>query len=290
MDVRVNRLMRIGSVLLLTLAVTSDGLGQGASDADLERAIVEQIKESYKAIYEAPKAFRNELNNYYKKPTPQREAAMLKEVQRLYLLTPPQELAILQEVRKACEHRSLDQEERIFRAIGKARRLPEGFVPPSVQSSQVSKLFAKLDRNGDGFLSDAEMKDPLKAECDRWDANGDGLISTEEYGTYYQSRLYWIAAKIAAGQIDLGLKRGESLPTWFVELDSDRDGQVDIHEWHQAGKPLPEFADWDRDGDGLATREEVLRRMAQVNRDFGLAVKNCGAASTLDQTRGKAKK
>jgi len=130
---------------------------------------------------------------------------------------------------------------------------------------------------------------PLRAERARCDANSDGLISEKEYGAYYQSRLRWISEKVATGQIDLGLKRGGPLPAWFVALDIDRDGQVAIHEWHKAGKPLPEFADWDRDGDGLATPGEVMRRMAQINRDFGLAVKNAGP-STLDQTNDKEKK
>jgi hypothetical protein len=289
MAMRVNDLVLVGSVLVLTLSALSDGFGQAPSDVHLEKAILEQIKEAYKAVYEAPKAFRDELNGYYKKPTPQREAAMLKEVGRLYLLTAEQEEVILQEVRKAYAQRSPEQEELIFLEIGKARRLPAGAVSPSVQSSYVSKLFAKLDRNGDGLLSDGEMNDALRAERARCDFNSDGLISEKEYGAYYQSRLHWICEKVAMGQIDLGLKRGGPLPTWFVELDTDRDGQVAIHEWHKAGKPLPDFAAWDRDGDGLATPAEVLRRMAQINRDFGLAVKNAGP-STLNPTKDKEKK
>jgi hypothetical protein len=286
--VRRNDLFLVASVLVLALSALSDALGQAASDAELEKAIVEQIKEAYKAVYEAPKIFRDELNGYYKRPTPEREAALLKQVRRRYVLTLAQEKAIVQALRRACEHRSPEQEEFIFGEIRKARRLTEGAVPASVQSSQISKFFARLDRNGDGFLGESELNKTQSAALAPWDANEDGFISMDEYEAYYQNWLQWISDRVAAGKIELGLK-GNPLPTWFDDLDTDADGQVSLYEWHKAGKPLPEFASWDRNGDGLATSEEVFWRMAQINRDFGLAAGNGGPASTLGQTKDKKK-
>jgi len=49
------------------------------------------------------------------------------------------------------------------------------------------------------------------------------------------------------------------LPNWFVELDSDCDGQVALYEWKQSGRPLEEFRKLDLNQDGFVTVEELLR-------------------------------
>ena len=51
----------------------------------------------------------------------------------------------------------------------------------------------------------------------------------------------------------------KELPGWFKELDANNDGQVSLMEWMKAGKPMSEFAKYDRNDDGLLTPEEVLR-------------------------------
>ena len=50
----------------------------------------------------------------------------------------------------------------------------------------------------------------------------------------------------------------KELPKWFMELDSDKDGQVALFEWHQAGKNIAEFLEWDRNNDGYITAEEAI--------------------------------
>jgi hypothetical protein len=49
----------------------------------------------------------------------------------------------------------------------------------------------------------------------------------------------------------------KGLPAWFVELDTDGDGQVSLKEWYKAGKPLDEFLKLDRNGDGYLTEDEI---------------------------------
>lgn len=49
------------------------------------------------------------------------------------------------------------------------------------------------------------------------------------------------------------------LPDWFTELDSDKDGQVGLYEWRQAGRKTADFNDLDADGDGLLAPRELLR-------------------------------
>ncbi len=58
----------------------------------------------------------------------------------------------------------------------------------------------------------------------------------------------------------------KGLPAWFVQLDTDQDGQVALYEWRAAGRDLDEFAEWDRDNDGFITPEEALKVQASLTR------------------------
>src|SRR5262249_46788202 len=53
------------------------------------------------------------------------------------------------------------------------------------------------------------------------------------------------------------------LPKWFVEFDTDHDGQIGFHEWRAEGRSAEEFAEMDRNGDFLITPEELLRFIAE---------------------------
>ncbi|MFQ3593561.1 MAG: EF-hand domain-containing protein [Gemmataceae bacterium] len=55
------------------------------------------------------------------------------------------------------------------------------------------------------------------------------------------------------------------LPSWFVDLDNDKDGQVGLYEWRAGGKLTSEFRKYDINGDGFITAEEVL--LVQRNED-----------------------
>jgi hypothetical protein len=53
------------------------------------------------------------------------------------------------------------------------------------------------------------------------------------------------------------------LPDWFTEDDSDKDGQIGLYEWRQAGKDLRDFAEMDLNNDDLISPQEYLRYVAQ---------------------------
>ena len=53
------------------------------------------------------------------------------------------------------------------------------------------------------------------------------------------------------------------LPDWFVEFDSNSDGQVALYEWLRQKLPMDEFVAMDLDGDNLITPQELLRWMAE---------------------------
>jgi Ca2+-binding EF-hand superfamily protein len=263
-----------------------------AGPPDEDKEILKEIKEAYKAPFEVHEDVLKELRRQYEQPSPDREAKIFKELRRLYDLTSQQEEILTRELRVAYRHQSPEQEERIFRMLQQAERLSNGAVPRSVQAEQARKIFQKLDRDGDGVLSADEMPDTLRAERGRWDTNHDGVIDPQEYWAYYQSRLGSLSDQVAAGEIDLGLKRGgpapktattepkeeprptvfragklpAGLPDWFRQLDTDGDGQIGLYEWRAGGRTLEEFTRIDRNDDGFLTPEEVLFYIAQQSR------------------------
>jgi hypothetical protein len=255
--------------------------------ADEFKAFVKEVEEAYKAPHEVDKDVLDELRKQYKNPTPEREAKILREVRRLYHTTPRHEEAILREVRRAYDRPTAEQEGRVFEEVRRLGRLPLGTVPADAQAGQAAKLFAKFDRDGNGALSPAEVSDALRGEWRRWDRNRDGEIDPDEYATYYRTNIEWVGEGVARGEIPIKLPKGAAvpdpaarpanpdpappakapppkLPAWFVELDADRDGQVQLHEWRKAGRPIPEFVAMDLNGDGLLPPDEYRRYVLQV--------------------------
>ncbi len=268
--------------------------------ADEFRSIVREVEEAYKAPYEVDKDILDELRKQYKNPTPEREAKIFREVQRLYNLTPDQEKSITAELRKAYERPSPEQETRIFDAIRSNGRLPVGTVPASIQAEQSAKLFRSFDRNADGRLAPDEMPETLGEQWKKWDRSGDGAIDFAEYGDYYQAHLRSVTERVASGEISIKLPKGAvlsladvrptaptkvapvpegtlrdplpfavrfgklppGLPGWFVEYDTDQDGQVCLYEWRRKGQPIDGFTPMDSNGDCLITADEVLRFLA----------------------------
>jgi Ca2+-binding EF-hand superfamily protein len=123
-------------------------------------------------------------------------------------MTPQDESAILEEVRRAYQRPSPEAEERLFRTIEMAQRLPPGEVAPTIQATQAKRIFLKFDLDGDGALRAEELPESMRAERGRWDTNRDGFINADEYWAYYQGRLGFLSEQVSSGQIDLGLKRG----------------------------------------------------------------------------------
>jgi hypothetical protein len=75
----------------------------------------------------------------------------------------------------------------------------------------------------------------------------------------------------------------KGLPTWFAQLDTDKDGQVGLYEWKTAGRPLSEFQQWDLNGDGFITVEEAMR-IAKPSQGTAVA---SGAPSTAGPSFGQ---
>jgi Ca2+-binding EF-hand superfamily protein len=182
-------------------------------------------------------------------------------------------------------------------------------------TSRLAELeFQRRDRNGDGYLDSSEMPDELRAELNRWDTNRDGLIDVNEYKAWYEARraqrqlerdqaqrqlernqyntVVWqngwnganpgTTSSSSSAENKPPVYRAGKLPKelqppkhWFTAVDTDNDGQISLCEWRKSGRPLEEFYQIDRNGDGFLTIEEVLayeksrRDVKQANRSSG---------------------
>ena len=150
---------------------------------------------------------------------------------------------------------------------------------------QVVILFKQHDRDEDGFLQKHEMPLSLMKRLGKYSSGGD-RVNFQDFLRFMRDRdfpsppppprtepaqamepapatpltidhsnLYARPTVYRAGKLPKGL------PEWFEKLDTDKDGQVALFEWRNAGKSLEEFEQWDCNGDGLITFEEALYKL-----------------------------
>jgi hypothetical protein len=184
----------------------------------------------------------------------------------------------------------------------------QGGNPVDTLNQLAEADFNARDLNGDGFLNQHEMPDQLKSELNKWDTNRDGLISLDEYKAYYvANRMNRRGGGnqqinpvqiIIEDEVDLDarptvLRAGKlptkELPPWFMELDTNKDGQVSLAEWHK-GKgddALDEFREWDRNDDGFITPEEALYKQRQIQlASSGSKSENGGGPQAMASRKG----
>jgi Ca2+-binding EF-hand superfamily protein len=140
----------------------------------------------------------------------------------------------------------------------------------SSENEEADKVFRVLDRDGDGVLATEEWTAKLRDSRAQTDLDGNGRIDRDEYRAYFRQRVAAGAEAIVAKATAERNPRGSDgkntvnttkngVPDWFGELDSDKDGQIALHEWRKAGRELTLFMEMDLDNDGLLTKEEYLR-------------------------------
>ena len=125
------------------------------------------------------------------------------------------------------------------------------------QTWLTASLMGRFDSNKNGRLDLREMED-LGISSSRIDADRDGEVSREELQSYMQALQEEVGGLI------------EGLPNWFYELDTNRDGQVEMaefaSEWTE--QKLQEFASLDTNGDALLTEQEVIQSKSIVGGSY----------------------
>jgi Ca2+-binding EF-hand superfamily protein len=113
------------------------------------------------------------------------------------------------------------------------------------------------------------------------------VIATSQDGV--KSGAFTFSVRVVQGSAILT----KNVPAWFKDLDKDEDGQVALQEWRSSGKKnLNDFGDYDLNGDGFFTAEEMLRVM---NRPTELKLQNgqvhyAGVVEEKAEERYKGKK
>jgi Ca2+-binding EF-hand superfamily protein len=162
------------------------------------------------------------------------------------------------------------------------------------------RLIRQYDRDGDGRLDASEWA-AMRGDPRRADLDGDGFVTTAELAQRVADYGWHRAFRLATsgGQSDepdstspanqppddrdgpdtravqqsggAAARRSlkyfvpaanvQGLPAWFVQLDTDGDGQLTLAEFAPQGTKarVAEFAQYDLDGDGVITPQEYLR-------------------------------
>lgn len=173
---------------------------------------------------------------------------------------------------------------------------------------RAAQRLKEQDRDNDGRISFAEADDRLKQNFQQIDRNGDGYVDGEEYRAYYANRDRggpggpggdrggpggwngggnWGDPNSNFGRKDekkdavepkpVAMRYGhlpKDLPEWYDKYDSDKDGQVALHEWRKSGDDIAKFQEMDLNGDGLITADELLRFNFKVSEDARIAAIN----------------
>ncbi len=145
--------------------------------------------------------------------------------------------------------------------------------PVPDQNTDADQMFRILDKNADGDLDREEYTAALKEQRVLADADGNGRINKVEYRDYFNrkvvAKVETLTAKAAERDRDRDGKpapkpvAGNGLPDWFAKLDTDKDKQISLFEWRDAGRAPNLFREMDLDGDGLLTKDEYLRYVKQ---------------------------
>jgi hypothetical protein len=76
-------------------------------------------------------------------------------------------------------------------------------------------------------------------------------------------------------------------PPMFVEMDGNKDGQIGLHEWRNAGNAILAFQEMDLNGDGLLTVDEYARYASmKIDRERMTAYENGETPAPKAGTRG----
>ena len=124
-------------------------------------------------------------------------------------------------------------------------------IQEASQSGRMSRVFQTYDKNSDGFIDLAEFKSYMSDRMSNRIPNGDrdnnGQLQQQPYGQQPYgppNASYGTAPPAPEEQRPVVLRYGKmpkELPSWFTDLDTDKDGQVGMYEWRSDNRVVSEF-------------------------------------------------
>ena len=116
-------------------------------------------------------------------------------------------------------------------------------------------LFGALDIDQDKHLSLREMHNASRVLM-KYDHNKDGYLTRDEFPKQYHFAIMPGMVRYAQNAMPLPtLRYQKKAPTWFREMDRNKDGDVSFREFLSDAK---RFRKLDKDGDGLLSVTEAL--------------------------------
>ncbi len=188
----------------------------------------------------------------------------------------------------------------------KAPGASSGYQPQPFDEEEAKSYFKRMDSDGNGSLNDHEYeRSNIRREMDRWDTNKNNVVELTEWIAYMkerhnkreEERKQWEDFRAARNggttpgtpavpapyvptvpvpfQLDRPVviradNLPKELPAWFKELNTDNDAQVSLAEWRAKERDHNEFRNFDRNGDGLITVDEVLWYTRNADRLTGI--------------------
>lgn len=143
------------------------------------------------------------------------------------------------------------------------------------QKEYAERAFRVLDRDASGFLESAEWSTALKALAKQVDEDGNRRLDMEEYLDYFDLRVTTVTESMVKLRAEFNkLRRNDGgddltggLPAWFTKYDTDKDGQIGLYEWREAGEDIAKYDAMDLDQDGLLTVGEYMRYLKKVEEE-----------------------
>jgi Ca2+-binding EF-hand superfamily protein len=148
------------------------------------------------------------------------------------------------------------------------------FEPPNKkdQKESADRAFRVLDRDASGSLESAEWPVGLKTAIKQVDSDGNRRVDATEYLNYFDIRVTATTETMVKLRTEYDKLRRPGgatalpggLPAWFTKYDTDKDGQIGLYEWREAGEQINEFLKMDLDADGLLPPGEYTRYLKKA--------------------------
>jgi hypothetical protein len=157
-------------------------------------------------------------------------------------------------------------------------RLSQDEIP---ENSKLFEGFKGFDKDGDGYIDLTEYKAYVAAQLDS-DPEA-GSYGSFAGGSYGKEKKQELSVAIRYGKLPAGL------PSWWTELDTDKDGNIGLYEWRVDGRDMKEFTRMDLDGDSMLAPQEWQRfnvLSAQQAKAFAAQEEIDGVSEGPGQGRG----